>query len=239
MNSSGVMLSVVIPAFNEERRIGESLKKIMAFLGAQPYRSEIIVADDGSRDGTVALCENTLKNFSHKIIRNTENHGKGFVVRQGMMLGDGEYLLFTDADLSTPIEEVTGFIAALQQGYDVVIGSRDLETSKVEIHQNLLREGMGKAFNLFARAMSFKGIADSQCGFKCFKREVARDLFGRQKLDGFSFDAEILYLAQKRKYRILEAPVVWRNSFQSRVKLLRDPLNMLIDLMRIRWTHRS
>jgi dolichyl-phosphate beta-glucosyltransferase len=232
-------LSVVIPAYNEEKRIGQSLEQVVEFLSRQKYSSEIIVADDGSSDKTIETCEKVLKNFPHKLVRNPTNHGKGYVVRQGMMMSEGEYVLFTDADLSTPINEITRFMQFHSDGYDVVIGSRALKDSKIEIRQNWMREAMGKIFNFFARMISFKGIHDSQCGFKCFTKKAAKDLFASQKLEGFSFDVEILYLAQKKGYKIMEAPVLWRNSFQSRVQILSDPLEMFIDLLRIRWLHRT
>ncbi|MFA6601113.1 MAG: dolichyl-phosphate beta-glucosyltransferase [Candidatus Omnitrophota bacterium] len=231
-------LSVVIPAYNEERRIGTSLRDIVAFLKSRAYKSEIIVADDGSTDGTLAVCERELAGFPHRLIRNTVNHGKGFVVRQGMLEADGDAILFTDADLSTPIEEVTRFMAALDEGYEIVIGSRALAGARIEIRQNFFRELMGKIFNRLARLATFKGILDSQCGFKCFSREAAKALFSAQKLDGFSFDVEILFLAQWQGRRILETPVIWRNSANSRVQLIRDPLAMFLDLLRIRRIHK-
>lgn len=232
-------LSVIIPAFNEEKRIGRTLDQVIAFLRQKSFSSEIIVVDDGSADKTIEVCESILGSFPHKLIRNPENRGKGYVVRQGMLLAEGEFVLFTDADLSTPISEVDRFLVSLAGEYDVVIGSRALEGSQIEVRQNSLRETMGKVFNWCARLISFKGIHDSQCGFKCFTKKAAKDLFSRQKLDGFSFDAEILFLAQKRGYKILETPVVWRNSFQSRVQILRDPVSMFVDLLRIRWIHRG
>ena len=156
-----------------------------------------------------------------------------------MLAAKGQYLLITDADLSTPIEEVRRFLRYLEAGDDIVIGSRALEDSKIEIHQSFYREIMGRVYNLIARAFSFKGIMDSQCGFKCFKSQVAKELFGLQKINGFSFDAEILFLAQKKGYKIREEPVIWRNSSQSRVQLIRDPIAMFFDLIKIRWIHRN
>ncbi len=237
-----IHLSVVIPAFNEENRIAGTLGGIIAFLKQQSWRAELIVVDDGSRDGTVAAAQKELHAFrSHglmQVLENGQNRGKGFSVRRGMLAASGRFVLFSDADLSTPIEEVSGFIAALESGYDVVIGSRALPDSRIKVRQNLLRESMGKTFNRFARLFAFSGIHDSQCGFKCFRREAAQKLFSLQKLDGFSFDAEILYLAQKLGCRILESPVAWTNSPKSRVRILRDPLEMFCDLMKIRWLHR-
>ena len=230
-------LSVVIPAYNEEKRLSQSLAAVMDFLKKQPYGSEIIVSDDGSQDRTVALAKELLKEFPHQVLVTPQNRGKGHAVRQGMLAATGAYVLFTDADLSTPIEEVTRFLARLEKDQDVVIGSRALPDSQVKIHQNFLRETMGKVFNLIAQRWAFKGIHDSQCGFKCFRREAVQKLFSLQKLDGFSFDVEIVYLAQKFGLRLLELPVIWRNSVQSRVQVLRDPLVMFWDVLRIRSLH--
>jgi dolichyl-phosphate beta-glucosyltransferase len=230
-------LSVVIPAYNEEKRLPQTLAVVLDFLKKQSYASEIIVSDDGSQDRTVALAEGSLKGFSHQILIASQHRGKGHAVRQGMLAAHGARILFTDADLSTPIEEVTKFLSCLEKDQDVVIGSRALPDSKVEIHQNFFREAMGKAFNFIARMWTFKGIHDSQCGFKCFRREAARRLFSLQKLDGFSFDVEIVFLAQKLGLRLLELPVIWRNSAQSRVQVLRDPLLMFWDVLRIRRLH--
>ena len=239
-NPHEIFLSVVIPAYNEEERISQTLEHMISFLKRQGYRSEIIVVDDGSTDQTSVAASQQLKDFSHRILRNSPHQGKGAAVKRGMLAAVGEYLLFSDADMSTPIEEVGRFIDLLKKGnYDCVIGSRALPESQLEVRQGLFRETIGKIFNFLARRLSFQGISDSQCGFKCFKREAAHDLFGRQRLKGFSFDAEILYLAQRRGYRILEAPVIWRNSAKSRVQILSDPFRMFFDLLRIRRLHRS
>lgn len=231
--------SVIIPAYNEEKRLPQSLDSILSFLKKEPYESEIIISDDGSQDATVRLAQEKLKDFPHQVLTVPQNRGKGHAVKQGMLAAKGRFRLFTDADLSTPIEEVRRFLVFLEKDFDVVIGSRALAESRVEIHQNALRETMGRVFNLCARLLSFRGIHDSQCGFKCFRQEAAETIFGLQKLDGFSFDSEIVYLAQKKRYRLLEAPVVWRNSEQTRVRLLSDPINMFLDLLRIRWIHRK
>ena len=230
-------LSVVIPAYNEENRLPQSLNAVIEFLRQQSYDSEIIVSDDGSIDKTVAIASEILKTVPHKIITVPGNKGKGHAVRQGILSAQGEYILFTDADLSTPIEEVARFLEHLQKDQDVVIGSRALPDSKVMIHQNPLREAMGKVFNSIACFFAFKGIHDSQCGFKAFRREAALKLFSLQKLDGFSFDVEIVFLAQKLGLRLLELPVIWRNSAQSRVRVFLDPLLMFWDVLRIRRLH--
>ena len=234
---SGPFLSVVIPAYNEALRLPQTLETIGAFLKRQSFDFEIVVSDDGSQDKTVAIAEAKLAGFPHRVLTTPRNRGKGNAVRQGMLAATGQYILFTDADLSTPITEVSRFLEHLQTDCDVAIGSRALPDSQIEVHQNILRETMGKVFNLIAQRWTFKGIRDSQCGFKCFRREAAHKLFGEQKLDGFSFDVEIIYLAQKRGYRVLELPVIWRNSAQSRVQVLSDPLKMFRDVLKIRRLH--
>lgn len=231
-------LSVVIPAYNEETRLGDSLVKVINFLRRQPFSSEIVIVDDGSTDRTVAIACDRLGDFPHTILKNEVNRGKGFTVKKGMLSGKGRFILFSDADLSTPIEEVIEFLKHLEAGYDVVIGSRALKDSQVVKHQPFWRERLGRLFNWVARMLAFHGIHDSQCGFKCFRREAAQDLFGLQKLERFSFDVEIVYLAQRRGYKILEKAVLWKNSPQSRVRIWIDPLNMIFDMMRIRWLHR-
>ena len=233
-----IKLSIIIPAYNEEKRLGLTLEKITAFLKKQPFASEVIVADDGSRDRSAALAREKLEGFQHQVLETPANEGKGSAVRRGMLAACGKYRLFTDADLSTPIEEAPRFLKFLEEGYDAVIGSRGLSNSNVEVPQNALREAMGRIFNVFARLLAFRGIRDSQCGFKAFTAKAAEDLFRRQKLNGFSFDVEIVFLAQRRGYKLLETPVTWRNSEQSRVKLLSDPFAMFLDLLKIRWLHR-
>lgn len=232
-------LSIIIPAYNEEKRLPGTLDFILAFLRKQTYEAEIIVCDDGSRDRTVKIAAEKLRFSASQVLVSPRNVGKGDAVRRGMLAAKGQYLLITDADLSTPIEEVRRFLRYLEAGDDIVIGSRALEDSKIEIRQGFHREMMGRIYNLIARVLSFKGIMDSQCGFKCFKSQAARELFALQKINGFSFDAEILFLAQKKGYKIREEPVVWRNSSQSRVQLIKDPLAMFFDLIKIRWIHRN
>ncbi len=237
--SEEIYLSVVIPAFNESKRIGHTLDTITAFLRGLGKASEVIVADDGSTDDTVALVRARLRNFPHKVLTVPKNVGKGDAVRRGMLSAQGKYVLFSDADLSTPIEEVVRFIQHHEQGWDVVIGSRALSHSKITVRQNLLREAMGRTFNLLARIFAFKGIQDSQCGFKSFTAAASRDLFTRQKLNGFGFDVEIIYLAQRLKYRVLEEAVTWCNSEQSRVRILSDPIKMFWEIFQIRMLHRK
>lgn len=231
-------LSVVIPFFNENRRLEKTLPLLLSFIDRLPFASEILLVDDGSTDRSLEVVTHLLKGRSYALLRNAGNQGKGSAVRQGMLAAQGKFILFSDADLSTPLEEVLRFLPILEREADLVIGSRALRSSRVEIHQARPRELMGKFFNRIARLLSFRDIQDSQCGFKCFRRGAARDLFSRQKLDGFAFDAEILFLAQRLGYRIREEAVIWRNDPQSKVHLLRDPVRMFFDLLRIRLLHR-
>ncbi len=230
-------LSVVVPAYNESQRLPMTLRYIKRYLRMRNYASEIIVSDDGSTDNTVAVAEEKLKGFPHRILTAPKNMGKGHAVRTGMLEAQGEYVLFSDADLSTPIEEVERFLEKLQNGYDVVIASRALAESHLKKRQPLFREIMGRTFNLFCKLLAFKDIKDSQCGFKCFKKAVAQRIFREQKLNGFSFDVEVVYLAQKYGYRICELPVTWRNSPLSRVQVFTDPFKMFWDILKIHRLH--
>ena len=229
-----IYLSVVIPAFNEEERIEETLSKIELYLKKQDYPYEIIVVDDGSEDNTARLVMNyPTYNHTLRLLQNEGNKGKGYSVKRGVLEARGAYILFSDADLSTPIEEVEKLMPWFDKGYDIVIGSRGLPQSNIVIHQPLYRETMGRIFNLLVQLLTIKGIKDTQCGFKCFRGDVARDIFNRQTLSGFSFDVEVLYIATKLNYRIKEVPINWYNSPRTKVNALTDSLKMLFDLVRI------
>ncbi len=228
-------LSVVIPAFNEERRIGTTVERVAAYLAAQPYAAELVVVDDGSTDLTVPRAEAALGGGPpYRLLSRAVNRGKGAAVRDGVLASAGEFILFTDADLSTPVEELDKFWPEVEAGADVVIGSRALAGSDVQVRQAALRETMGKAFNLFVRLLVMTGFPDTQCGFKLFRAGPAKDVFSRTRIDGFSFDVEVLWLCRKLGYRVRQVPVVWRNSPDSRVRLVLSSLEMLRDLWRIR-----
>lgn len=234
-----IFLSVVIPAYNEDRRIGNTLKKIREYLDRQDFSSEIIVVSDGCTDLTDLYATETLKNWPNfRLLCRVENKGKGYSVKEGILNSRGRLILFTDADLSTPIEELDNFLPWADE-YDVVIGSRALPDSNIQVHQSFLRENMGKTFNLFVRLLVFRGIKDTQCGFKLFHRQAAMDIFRRTKLRGFGFDVEALYLSQKLGYRIKQLPVVWINSPESRVQIFTSSAEMIRDLFRIRSLHKS
>lgn len=233
-------LSTVIPAYNEERRIRPTLGRIREYLDKQAYTSEVIVVDDGSIDGTARVVAEFQASWpALRLIRTGRNRGKGYSVKTGFSNAEGEILLFSDADLSTPIEEADKLIAAIRSGAAVSIGSRALDRSVVRIHQPWYRELMGKIFNRFVRLIAVQGIHDTQCGFKAFTREAAMNLISRQRIDGFSFDVEILYIARRLGYVIREIPVTWINNDNTRVRLIQDSLGMLIDLLRIPLIHRT
>lgn len=232
-------LSIVIPAYDEAKRLPNTLKRIQEFLNPNQIPYEIIVVDDGSRDNTLEVAKAALEHTPHLLLSYGENRGKGYCVRKGMLAASGKYILFTDADLSTPIEEIDRMIPYLEKGYDLVIGSRALPDGEVRRDMLWYREIMGRTYNLLGQMLLFPGISDSQCGFKCFKQDVACDLFSRQKLNDFSFDGEILYLARKCGYRIKELAVNWYQDPTSRVKLVQDSVRMFLDLVKIRHLHRS
>jgi dolichyl-phosphate beta-glucosyltransferase len=232
---NGIFLSVVIPAYNEEKRLAETLHKIQDHLKGQNYSWEIILVDDGSTDGTLRVAEESFKGVPNsKILTRANNLGKGCSVREGVLKARGQYILFSDADLSTPIEELDKCFSWIAEGYDIAIGSRGLRDSDVQIPQSLPRRTMGKIFNLIVQALVFKGIKDTQCGFKLFRREPALELFRHSRLRGFGFDVEILFSALQKRYKIKEIPVVWRNFPPSRVRLVSSSAKMLFEVLEIR-----
>jgi len=238
MDNMNPYLSIIIPTYNEVTRIGKTLDVIISYLKKQSYSSEIIVSDDGSEDETLLITSAKLGEVQSQMIRCPKNRGKGHAVRSGVLKSSGEFILFTDADLSTPIEEVARFIEKIND-YEVVIGSRSLEGSNLVERQPFWREWMGKIFNKLARMTTFKGISDSQCGFKLFRRQAALSIFQKQKMEGFSFDVEILYLAQRLGYKVLELPVTWAHSDNTRVNMISDPFKMFLDLFKIWKMHRD
>jgi dolichyl-phosphate beta-glucosyltransferase len=228
-------VSIIIPAFNEEKRLGDTLERILCYLKGKGHSYEIIVVDDGSGDGTVTVAER-FSQRGVRILRNDRNRGKGFTVRHGMLQSSKELVLFSDADLSTPIEEVEKLAAPILAGKaQVAIGSRAVAGAQIEISQPLYRVAMGKMFNLFVRLVALGGIHDTQCGFKLFTRRAAQEVFRRQRLSGFGFDVEILAIARRLGFSIAEVPVRWINSEETKVDALRDSARMLFDLFNVRW----
>lgn len=234
-------LSIVIPAYNEQNRLPQTLGRVLDWLArsAISFR-EVIVVDDGSRDQTAGVVEECAsKNACVRLLQNPGNRGKGYAVRHGMLEAKGEWILYTDADLSSPIEEMEKLCrAALEQDAGVAIGSRAVDRSLVEVHQPALRELSGKCFNLVMRAVTGLPFHDTQCGFKLYRADVARQIFSRQKQEGFSFDVEDLLIAKKLGVRAVEVPVRWANVEGTKVRLSQGIMSFL-DLVKIRMDHRS
>jgi glycosyltransferase involved in cell wall biosynthesis len=232
-------VSIVVPAYNEAVRIGESIRKIEAFLKKMPWKAEVIVVDDGSKDDTADVVSGmTFPGL--RVIRNNPNRGKGFAVRTGVLDSLGEYVLFTDADLSAPIDELEKLLkAAQEQRADVVIGSRAVDRSYIEIHQSRGRELGGIVFNLMVKTILGLRIHDTQCGFKLFKRSKAIPVFEKMTITGFGFDPELLFLAKRARLKILELPVRWSHAEGSKIRFATDSVRMFSDLLRIRWNQIS
>jgi dolichyl-phosphate beta-glucosyltransferase len=233
-------LTVVIPAHNEETRLGPTVETIGAYLRDARISAEIVVVDDGSTDGTRRVATEALAALRGRVVHQAENMGKGFAVRRGFAAARGRWVLITDADLSTPIEEHARLAeAARDHDLDLVIASRALPESKIEQRQHRVREWMGKTFNVAVRAATGLPFRDTQCGFKLMDRERTAPLFARMCVNGFAFDVELLFLAMRFGLRVRDVPVVWRNDPRSTVGLLTDSSRMLWDLARMRWRFRQ
>jgi glycosyltransferase involved in cell wall biosynthesis len=238
-------VSFIVPAFDEERRLGSSLDSLIAYCAQQPYESEIIVVDDGSADATRAVAERAQERLperaSLRILKHDHNRGKGAAVRTGMLASTGEYVLYLDADLATPPEETSRLLDALDEGIDVAIGVRiqpggyDMRAS-----EPAFRRIGGYIFTAVRRRLLLSDVYDTQCGFKAFRKEAAGRIFRLQELDGWAFDAELLFIAQRLGYSIRQIPVEWHHVEGSRFQIgIRSAIRELRDLARIRWVHRS
>jgi glycosyltransferase involved in cell wall biosynthesis len=229
------LVSIVVPAFNEAERIGDSIQKLEAFMLQASFASELIIVDDGSHDSTAEVVAR-FQTKDLRLMRNDQNHGKGYSVRQGVLAATGKYVLFTDADLSAPIEELNKLLCIAEENeVDVVIGSRAVDRRYIEKHQSRLRELSGIFFNRMVRLLLGLPLHDTQCGFKLFHRERTRPIFEQQTTFGFGFDPELLFLAKRSGLTIRETPVRWSHSEGSKIRVLRDGLRMFLDLVRIRW----
>lgn len=233
---SEIYLSVIIPAYNEERRLPRTLAEIDKYLRKQDYQYEILVVNDGSKDKIAEVVRDRVSAIKHlRLIDNKENRGKGYVVRQGMLEAKGEYRLFTDADNSTSIDQIEKMWPEVKKGFDIVIGSRDVKGAVLDPPQPWLRQVvLGEGFKLFRKiVVNLWGVEDTQCGFKCFSKKAAEDIFPRCRIERFAFDPEILIIAKKLGYKIKEIPVVWKNDPESKVKF-KSMIKMARDLIKIR-----
>nr|WP_290668660.1 dolichyl-phosphate beta-glucosyltransferase [Ardenticatena sp.] len=241
-------LSIVIPAYNEERRLPPNLKRVLEYLDTQPFEAEVIVVDDGSEDRTVERAREVVAGDPRVRIIENEHYGKAYAVRTGMLAARGEIVLFSDADLSTPIHEVERFFPYFEQSYDIVIGSREGGGPNQRVGEPFYRHLMGRVFNLLVQLLAVPGIQDTQCGFKAMRREAVHDLFPRLRIhDGSKgpvkgsmvtgFDVELLFLALQLGYKVKEVPVAWRYGRESKVNPLLDSWRLFRDVLMVRWNH--
>lgn len=239
MNAHTPDLSIVIPAYNEERRLGRTLERIRGYIESSPsptLNAEIIVVNDGSTDGTARVVEEYARHMvCLRILSNGENRGKGYSVRRGMLEARGRVLLFTDADLSSPIEESQKLLAAIAAGNDVAIGSRAIDRTLIDVHQSRVREVAGMLFNGVVRLLTGLSFQDTQCGFKAFVREPCRIVFQQQRIERFGFDPEVLFLARRHGLRAAEVPVRWSHDPATKVRMLGDGVRMVGEVVYIRW----
>ncbi len=233
-------LTIVIPAYNEERRLPPSLRTVADYLRAQPWAAEVVVVENGSTDLTSEVVERFIRdevrdddNFEVRLMHSAP--GKGAAVKVGMLAGRGDFLFICDADFSMPVTEIGKFLppAQAEHGYDVAIASRELPGA-VRYNEPFYRHLMGRVFNMLVRVLAVSGIQDTQCGFKCFTREAAQTVFPLQKIDGWGFDVEVLYIARQRKLRLTEVPIDWYYQTDSRVRPVHDTINMVRELLKIR-----
>ncbi|MGA7156086.1 MAG: dolichyl-phosphate beta-glucosyltransferase [Acidobacteriaceae bacterium] len=228
-------LSIVIPAYNESARIENALSSVLGCVESHAWDAEILVIDDGSTDNTSAVIQRWMaSNPRLHLIQNPGNRGKGYSVRNGLLQASGDIVMFTDADLSAPIEEAERLIDAIHNGADVAIGSRWLDKQKQTIHQPIYRRFFGRCFNAVTRRFIGLPFKDTQCGFKAFKRDAAQTIFRLQTIERWGFDPEILFIARKLKYNIIEVPVTWGHDERSRISYLKDGMKMLEEMGQIR-----
>ncbi len=230
------LYSIVIPAYNEGARIGNALLEVLRCIHERGWPAEVLVVNDGSSDATAAIVRAfAVLHPEVRLLENQQNRGKGFSVRHGVLSARGEIVMFTDADLSAPMEEAEHLFAALRQGADIAIGSRWLERGRQTLQQPLYRQFFGRCFNAVTRLIMGLPFADTQCGFKAFRRPVAQTVFQLQRIDRWGFDPELLFIALKRGYTVREVPVTWGHDERSRLSYLKDGWKMLQDIAYIRW----
>ena len=226
-------LSVVIPAFNEEKRIGATLETVLGYLSEQSYSWEVLVADDGSVDGTAALAARAAGADKRVRVERLQHGGKGWALRHGMLAASGEHRFMCDADLAMPIQQLGAFVRHMSEGHDIVIGSRQVAGAR-RFDEPFGRHLMGRVFNWCVRMLAVPDFEDTQCGFKCFRGSVADELFRLQRTKGFAFDVEILYMASRKGMKVIEIPIDWHHQESSKVRPFVDSLMMLRDTMLVR-----
>ncbi len=228
--------SIIIPAYNEGARVGATLEKVLAYVAEHGWDAEVIAVDDGSRDNTAEIVRGYAeKNPRLRLLMNPGNRGKGYSVRNGMLHAQGEILLFSDADLSSPIEEASKLFDVIANGADIAIGSRWLRSDLQTHRQPLYRQLFGRTFNLLLRIILGLNFKDTQCGFKAFTRRAAQQIFPLQKIERWGFDPELLYLARQFELKVVEVPVAWAHREGTRISPLRDGAKMFLEMLRIRW----
>jgi glycosyltransferase involved in cell wall biosynthesis len=226
--------SLIIPAHNEENRLPDTLLQVTAYLESQPYEYEVLVVENNSTDNTLEIGKAFAAQHAHVRVLHNDQSGKGRAVKQGMLEARGDYRFMCDADLSMPVAEISKFLPPALTNFDIAIGSREAPGS-VRYNEPLYRHLGGRLINLVIRVLALPGLQDSQCGFKCFTAQAAEDLFRVQTLTGWSFDIELLYVARKRGYRLVEVPIDWYFQVESKVHAVRDALRMIGDIFTIRW----
>lgn len=233
MDKNNPLLSIIIPAYNEAGRLPKTLPQVAAFVLAQPYDAEVLVVNNNSKDNTRRIAIELAADYPFIQVLDEPAQGKGAAVRTGMLASTGQYLFIADADLSMPIEEVNKFLPPALNGYDVAIGSREAPGA-VRYDEPEYRHLMGRVFNFIVKVLAVPGFQDTQCGFKCFRREPGLDLFASQTIDGWAFDVELLYIAQRRGYEVVEVPINWYYRQNSRISPLRDAIDMVREVLKIR-----
>lgn len=228
-------ISIIIPAYNEEDLIENTINDVVRYLSDKNYIFEIIVINDGSKDRTYEILKKMSENYDYlKVINHQVNEGKGKSVKDGVILAKNKNILFTDADLSAPITNLENMLKEIHKGYDIVIASREVEGSEIK-KRPLHRKIMGRVFNKIITILGFQGIKDTQCGFKLFNAKTAKDIFSKSKINGYAFDVEILHIARLKGYKIKEYPVLWIDRLDSKMKIIRDALKMLKEVIKIKY----
>jgi glycosyltransferase involved in cell wall biosynthesis len=233
MLPSSIFLSVIIPAFNEQSRLPQTLEQVFSFLSRQDYSFEVLVVENGSTDNTLRIAQEYAQKQPNLVVLQEQQRGKGGAVRRGMLAARGAYRFMCDADLSMPIEEIIRFLPPRLTDFDLAIASREAPGA-IRYHEPYYRHLGGRLINAVIRLLALPGLHDTQCGFKCFRDEIAEDLFSHQTLAGWSFDVEILYIARMRNYRLVEVPIPWYYNAESKLNLIQDALRMGGDILRVR-----